>query len=81
MVKLIDKIASNKTYGAGPGKPIIFPIYSEEPESDENEGITMIVEEEESDTSDIELTDDGTDEEESGSDEDEDDDEEDDIGF
>ena len=48
-------------------------LYSEEPESDENEGITMIVEEEESDTSDIELTDDGTDEEESGSDEDEDD--------
>ena len=44
-----------------------------QPESDENEGVSMIVEEEESDTSDIELTDDGTDEEESGSDEDEDD--------
>ena len=37
-------------------------LYSEEPESDENEGISMIVEDG-SETSDMELTDDGTDEE------------------
>ncbi len=46
-------------------------LYSEEPESDENEGISMIIDDG-SETSDMELTDDETDKE-GGSDEDEDD--------